>query len=187
MQALRAAWPERLAGVAARDLVFIDESGCNRAMTRTHARSLAGTRAFASAPRNWGDNVSIISALAINGPLATLHLPGAVNGEAFLLYVREVLCPKLWPGAVVVLDNLGAHRAKAVRAQLAAVGARLEYLPPYSPDLNPIELAWSKLKSFLRKAAARTTETLYAAIAAGLLTLSASNAEGWFKHCGYQG
>ena len=172
--------------MAARDLVFIDESGCNRAMTCTHARSLAGTRAFASAPRNWGDNVSIISALGFDGPLATLHLPGAVNGEAFLLYVKEVLVPKLWPGAVVVLDNLGAHRARAVRAQIKAAGARLEYLPPYSPDLNPIELAWSKLKRFLRKAAARTTEALYAAIAAGLQTLSPSNAQGWFRHCGYQ-
>ncbi len=187
MQALRAAWPERLAGVATRDLVFLDESGCNRAMTRTHARSLAGTRAFAAAPRNWGDNVSIISALSLEGPLATLHLPGAVNGEWFLLYVREVLCPKLWKGAVVVMDNLSAHKAKAVRALIEAAGARLEYLPPYSPDLNPIELAWSKLKGHLRKAAARTTETLYAAIAAGLQTLSADNARGWFKHCGYQG
>ncbi len=116
-----------------------------------------------------------------------MHLPGAVNGEWFLLYVREVLCPKLWKGAVVVMDNLSAHKAKAVRALIEAAGARLEYLPPYSPDLNPIELAWSKLKGHLRKAAARTTETLYAAIAAGLQTLSADNARGWFKHCGYQG
>ena len=154
--------------MAARDLVFIDESGCNRAMTCTHARSLAGTRAFASAPRNWGDNVSIISALGFDGPLATLHLPGAVNGEAFLLYVKEVLVPKLWPGAVVVLDNLGAHRARAVRAQIKAAGARLEYLPPYSPDLNPIEQVFAKLKALLRRAAARTKEALWDAI--GLLT-----------------
>ncbi len=85
------------------------------------------------------------------------------------------------------MDNLSAHKAKAVRALIAAVGAWLLYLPPYSPDLNPIELAWSKLKSHLRKSAARTTETLYSAIQTGLQTLSASNAQGWFKHCGYQG
>ena len=156
-------------------------------MTRLSARSLCGTRAQASAPRNWGDNVSIIGALSLDGPLASFYLPGAVNGEWFLLYLREVLCPKLWPGAVVVMDNLSAHKAKAVRALLEAVGANLLYLPPYSPDLNPIELAWSKLKGFLRKSAARTTETLYAAIAEGLQTLSASNAQGWFQHCGYQG
>ena len=187
MQALRAAWSAQLAGVAARDLVFIDECGCHRAMTRSHARSRQGTRAFAGAPRNWGDNVSIIGALGLAGPLASFYLPGAVNGEWFLLYVREVLCPKLWPGAVVVLDNLSAHKAKAVRALVEAVGARLLYLPPYSPDFNPIELAWSKLKSHLRKAAARTTETLYTAIEEGLQTLSARNAQGWFAHCGYQG
>ena len=101
--------------------------------------------------------------------------------------MREVLCPKLCKGAVVVMDNLSAHKAEAVRAAIEAVGARLEYLPPYSPDLNPIELAWSKLKSHLRKVAARTTDSLYAAIAEGLQTLSAHNARGWFKHCGYQG
>ena len=172
--------------MAAADLVFVDESGCNRAMTRTHARRLAGTRAHASAPRNWGDNVSIISALCHRGPLATLHLPGSVNGEGFALYVEKVLCPKLWPGAVVVMDNLGAHKVKAIEPLLAAVGARLVYLPPYSPDLNPIELAWSKLKGFLRKTAARTSDALYAAIADGLQTLTADNARGWFKHCGYQ-
>ena len=104
-----------------------------------------------------------------------------------MLYVREVLVPKLWPGAVVVLDNLSAHKAKAVRALIEAAGARLLYLPPYSPDFNPIELAWSKLKGHLRRSAARTTETLYAAIEEGLQTLSAANAYGWFRHCGYQG
>ena len=173
--------------MAARDLVFIDECGCHRAMARTHARSLRGTRAHASAPRNWGDNVSIIGALGREGPLASFYLPGAVNGEWFRLYVREVLCPKLWPGAVVVMDNLSAHKAKAVRALIEAAGARLVYLPPYSPDLNPIELAWSKLKGHLRQSAARTTEALYSAITEGLQTLSASNAQGWFAHCGYQG
>lgn len=188
MQKLRAEHQhEIVTRIDPRDLVFVDESGCNRAMTRTYARSLCGTRARGTAPRNWGDNVSIVGALGLGGPLATMHMAGAINGEAFLLYLDHFLLPKLWPGAVVVMDNLSAHKLKAVRAKIEAVGARLVYLPPYSPDLNPIELAWSKLKGFLRKAAARTTEALYAAIADGLQTLTTQNAQGWFAHCGYKG
>ena len=156
-------------------------------MTRTRARSLCGTRARGNAPRNWGDNVSIVSAPGLSGPLATMHLTGAINGAAFLLYLDHFLLPKLWPGAVVVMDNWSAHKLEAVRARIEAVGARLVYLPPDSPDLNPIELAWSKLESCLRKAAARTTETLDAAIASALQTLTAQNAQGWCAHCGYKG
>ena len=188
MQALRAAHQAGIvARVDPRDLVFVDESGCNRAMTRLYARSPCGTRARGTAPRNWGDNVSIVSALSLAGIVETMHLAGAINGEAFLLYLDKFLLPKLWPGAVVVMDNLGAHKLKAVRAKIEAKGARLVYLPPYSPDFNPIELAWSKLKSFLRKAAARTTAALDAAIAEGLKTLTAQNAQNWFHHCGYLG
>ena len=129
--------------------------------------------------------MSISGALGLAGPLAIFYLPGAVNGEWFRLYVREVLCPKLWPGAVV-MDSLSAHKAKAVRALVEAKGARLVYLSPYSPDFNPTELAWSKLKAHLCKSATRTTETLYAAVEEGLQTLTASNAQSWFKHCGHQ-
>ena len=99
--------------------------------------------------------MSIVSAPGLSGPLATMHLTGAINGAAFLLYLDHFLLPKLWPGAVVVMDNWSAHKLNAVRARIEAVGARLVYLPPDSPDLNPIELAWSKLESCLRKAAAR--------------------------------
>ena len=188
MQKLRAVHQAEIIGqVDPRALVFVDESGCNRAMTRTHARSLCGTRARGNAPRNWGDNVSIVGALSLSGPLTTMHMAGAINGDAFLLYLDHFLVPALWPGAVVVMDNLSAHKLKAVREKIEAVGARLVYLPPYSPDFNPIELAWSKLKSFLRKKAARTTEALYTAIAEGLQTLTPQNAEGWFRHCGYTG
>ena len=188
MQALRAAHrAEVVARVDPRDLIFVDESGCNRAMTRLYARSLCGTRARGTAPRNWGDNVSIVSALSLGGIVETMHIPGAINGEAFGLYLDDFLLPKLWKGAVVVMDNLGAHKVKSVRAKIEAKGARLVYLPPYSPDLNPIELAWSKLKNFLRKRAARTTEALYAAIAEGLQTLTTQNAQAWFAHCGYTG
>ena len=169
----------------AADFVFIDESGVNRAMTRLYARSLCGTRAFGSAPRNWGANVSVISALGLAGPLASLYLHGSTDGAVFLAYVREILVPALWPGAVVVLDNLGAHKVRGVREAIEAAGARLLYLPPYSPDFNPIELAWSKFKTYLRSVQARTTEALGHAIAEGLERISAQDARGYFKHCGY--
>ena len=154
-------------------------------MTRAYARSLCGTRAFGSAPRNWGDNVSILGALCLRGTLEPMCVNGATNGQVFLTYLKDVLIPQLWPGAVVVMDNLNAHKVKGVRELLEAAGARLLYLPPYSPDFNPIEMAWSKLKNFLRKTAARTSEALDAAIGEGLHAVSASDARGFFKHCGY--
>lgn len=185
MKGLRAAWPEQTAGIRAEDFVFIDESGVNRAMTRLYARSLCGTRAFGSAPRNWGDNVSILGALTLRGTLEPMCINGATDGSVFLTYLKEVLIPQLWPGAVVVLDNLGAHKLKGVRELLEAAGARLLYLPPYSADFNPIEMAWSKLKSYLRRVAARTSEALDRAIGEGLHAVSAQDARGFFKHCRY--
>lgn len=154
-------------------------------MTRTHARSLRNRRAFGSAPRNWGDNVSILSALGLKGPLASMCINGATDGRVFLTYLKEFLVPQLWQGAVVVMDNLGAHKVKGVKELIESAGARLIYLPPYSPDFNPIELAWSKLKNCLRKTAARTTEALDRAIAEGLNSISAGDAYGYFAHRGY--
>ena len=185
MKSLRAAWPVQTAGIRPEDFVFMDESGVNRAMTRLYARSLRGTRAFGSAPRNWGDNVSILGALCLRGTLEPMCVNGATNGRVFLTYLEKVLAPQLWPGAVVVMDNLGAHKVKGVRERIEAVGARLLYLPPYSADFNPIEMAWSKLKSYLRRVAARTSEALDRAIGQGLHAVSASDAHGFFKHCGY--
>ncbi len=154
-------------------------------MTRLSARSLRGTRAFGSAPRNWGDNVSILSALGLRGPLASMYLTGATDGAVFLTYLQKVLVPKLWRGAVVVMDNLGAHKVKGVQTLLEGVGARLVYLPPYSPDFSPIELAWSKFKNHLRKVAARTRRTLARAIRTGLATITPDDAHSFFRHCGY--
>lgn len=185
VQALRAAFPEKLAGVAARDLIFVDESGVNVAMTRLYARSLRGTRAYGTAPRNWGENVSILSALCLEGPLATMYIRGATDGAVFLTYLKEVLVPKLWRGAVVIMDNLRAHKVKGVEELIQAAGARVVYLPPYSPDFSPIELALSQLKNHLRKAAARTTEALGQAISEGLARISPSNARGHFTHRDY--
>jgi transposase len=165
----------------------MDESGVNRAMTRLYARSRVNTRAFGFAPRNWGDNVSILAALSLRGPLQPMCINGATDGRVFLTYLKDVLVPQLWPGAVVVMDNLGAHKVKGVRELIEAAGARLLYLPPYSADFNPIELLWSKLKGHLRKVAARTTEALDRAIAQGLASISAKDARGYFAHRGYLG
>ncbi len=114
-----------------------------------------------------------------------MTLNGAVDGDCFLIYVREVLCPTLSAGDIVVMDNLGAHRVAGVDEAIAAKGARVAYLPPYSPDFNPIEKCWSKIKTALRKAKARTREALEAALKEALLQITAADARAWFIHCGY--
>jgi transposase len=166
-------------------MVFIDEAGVNVAMARLHGRAAPGARAIGAVPQNWGDNVSIISALGHDGLRASLTVAGAVDGDVFLIYVREVLCPTLKPDDIVVMDNLGAHKVEGVREAIAAAGARLEYLPPYSPDLNPIEKCWSKIKTALRAAAARTREALDDALSVAISAVSAQDAKRWFRFCGY--
>jgi transposase len=187
VQAQRAQYRQQIAAVRPEDLVFVDESGVHRAMTRLYARSPRGQRAHGSAPRNYGDNVSVLGAINLHGPVAGLCVPGSADGELFRTFVQRVLTPALWPGAVVVLDNLSTHKVKGVREAIEAVGARLVYLPPYSPDFNPIELAWSQLKAHLRQAAARTTTALYRAIADAFDALTPTHARGYFAHCGYCG
>jgi transposase len=187
VQAQRQQYREQLAEVRPEDLVFVDESGVNRGMTRLYARSPRGQRAYGSAPRNYGPNVSVLAALSLAGPLASLHVEGSTDGDLFRLFVQQVLAPVLWPGAVVVWDNLSIHQVAGVREALEAAGARLVYLPPYSPDLNPIEFAWSKFKTHLRKAAARTTKALHQALSEALAAISPSDVQGYFRHCGYCG
>ena len=134
-------------------------------------------------PRNRGRNTSILAAMSPAGLLATRTLEGSTNTAKLLSYLEEVLCPVLRPGQTVILDNLPAHKNRAVRARVEAAGCRLVFLPAYSPDFNPIEHAFAKLKAFLRKAKARTREALEEAIAAGLATITSQDACGWFKHC----
>ncbi len=176
-----------MAAVASRNLIFIDESGANLSFCRLWARSPRGLRALGSTPQNWGENVSILSALSLGGILASMHVEGATDGEVFRTYFRRVLAPCLWPGAVVVLDNLSSHKVAGVQEAIEAAGARLHFLPPYSPDLNPIEQAWSKLKAHLRKAGARTYRTLSRSIKEGLELITPQDAQGFFNHCGYLG
>ncbi|HEX8634161.1 MAG TPA: IS630 family transposase [Pyrinomonadaceae bacterium] len=164
---------------------FIDESGTNIAMTRLYGRAPRGERVTGSTPRNYGQNITLLASLSATGVGAVMTVEGAADGDVFRTYVGEVLAPTLSEGDIVVLDNLGAHKVAGVREAIEARGARLIYLPPYSPDLNPIERCWSKIKTALRAAEARTREALEAAIRQALATVTESDARAWFKHCGY--
>jgi transposase len=169
----------------AETLVFVDESGCNRAHTPLYGWAPRGERAVAQAPRNRGPNTTVLAALTTEGVQAPMLIEGSTNTEVFLTYLDEVLCPALQPGRTVVMDNLNVHRAAAVRQRIEARQCQLVFLPGYSPDFNPIEEAFSKLKSYLRRAKARTRERLEGAIAEGLQRITAQNARHWFTHCGF--
>jgi transposase len=164
---------------------FIDESGVNLAMTRLYGRAPKGERVLGAVPQNYGVNVTMLGALGMQGIQAMMTVEGATDADVFLAYVEHVLAPTLRPGDLVVMDNLRAHKVAGVQQALAERGARLIYLPPYSPDLLPIEQCWSKLKAYLRKVQARTREALEIAITQALATITAADAHGWFRHCGY--
>jgi transposase len=181
---LRYEFRDLVLSVDLHNLVFVDESGVNIGMARLFARSIRGERAVGKIPRNTGENVSLIGALSLEGLIATMSVKGSVDTDVFLTYLSHVLLPQLWPGAIVVMDNLKVHHATAVRAAIEAVGARLVFLPPYSPDLSPIELCWSKVKQFLRSQAAPTYEALHQAITQAVNAITEDDAFGWFAHCG---
>jgi transposase len=154
-------------------------------MTRMYARAPAGFRAIDAVPKNWGDNVTVTAALTLDGIVAPMMLYGAMDALAFEGYIEHFLAPELHPGDVVVLDRLNAHKTDRVRDLVEARGADLVYLPPYSPDFNPIEHAWSKLKACLRKAGARTLRKLRRALRWALLEITSQDAHGYFSHCGF--
>lgn len=165
--------------------MFLDESGARADMTRTRGRAPRGERVVAKVPGGHWRVVTVIGAVRTTGPFAAATLVGATDGDAFRAYVREVLAPQLRAGDVVVMDNLSPHKSPAVREAIEAAGATLRYLPPYSPDFNPIENLWSKVKQFLRSAAARTFDLLCEAIDAALASVTADDCRGYFNHCGY--
>ena len=154
-------------------------------MTPRYARAPRGQRAQGAVPRNHGRNTTLIAALSAEGVGAAMALPGALDGAAFVAYVRAFLVPTLRPGQIVVLDNLAVHKHPAARRLIEARGCRLLFLPPSSPDFNPIEHAFAKLKEYLRRAGARTADALHGAPAAALATITAADAHAWFRHCGY--
>jgi transposase len=185
VQARREAWREQTADLDLRRLVFIDESGAKTNMTRLYGRACGGQRVVDAAPRGQWHTTTMLSSMRLDGSTEALVVEGPTDAAVFQAYVEQVLAPRLRPGDIVVLDNLAPHKAPAALAALAAAGAQVWFLPPYSPDLNPIEKMWSKVKAFLRKAEARTEEALFAAIAAALETITASDAANWFTSCGY--
>ena len=172
-----------------RDLVFVDESGIDTRMVRRYARAVPGERAHGSTPLGRYGRLTIVGGLCLEGLLAPMSSTAAMNTDLFLGYVDQVLIPELVekkPSAVVVLDNLKPHLAVEVREKLELAGLRLLYLPPYSPDFAPVEQAWSKLKTRLRTAAARTLEALERALAEVINCITSQDARGYFAHCGYE-
>jgi transposase len=181
----RAAWRDLTGYLPVNDLLFVDEFGSNIGLTPLYARAPRGERAFGLAPRNWGKNTTLIAGLSLAGIQAPMMLEGAVDTLAFEAYVEQVLAPSLKPDQIVVLDNLSAHTGERVRQMIEAKGCQVLFLPAYSPDLTPIEEAFSKLKAWLRRLGARTREALPEAIAQALERITAQDARGWFWHCGY--
>lgn len=170
----------------ARRLVFVDESGFNTSMTRLRARAPRGKRAYGKVPRNRGKNTTLIAAITLQGGMGiSMAVEGATDALAFEAYVEHFLAPTLEKGQVVVLDGLGAHRTHRVRELIEAREADLVFLPSYSPDLNPIEEAFSKIKALVRKEGARVREALVEAIGRALAAVTIEDAAGWFTHAGY--
>jgi transposase len=166
-------------------LVFIDETWAKTNMTRTHGYAPRGERLVAAAPHGHWHTTTFVGALTARGFIAPMVVDGAVNGDVFRAYVEQVLVPELRRGDVVVMDNLGSHTLAGVRAAIEGAGCRLLFLPPYSPDLNPIENAFSKLKRLLRTAAERTVDGLWSAVGRLLDRFTRRECRNYFRHCGY--
>ena len=181
----RKTWLERIASIDPQRFIFFDESGAKTNMTRLYGRTLDGGRLVDSAPHGHWSVTSILSAFRFDGSTASMSLQGATDRLAFEAYVEHVLLPTLRPGDILVLDNLQPHKSPRVAEWIRQAGAELWFLPPYSPDFNPIEKMWSKIKAYLRKIKARSQHALEAAIAAALKRITAHDAAGWFRHCGY--
>jgi transposase len=183
----RAVFCERVGQLDPKELVFLDETGITTAMTRRHARAPRGARAHGSAPGGWR-RLTVLGALSGDGMIAAMSIEAATTTRVFLAFLQSVLIPELrrrHPGATVLMDNLSAHKPKAVEDALTKAGVKLPYLPRCSPDLSPIEPGWSKLKQVLRTAEARTRDALETALLPALDSITPADAHGWFNHCGY--
>jgi transposase len=183
---LRAAWRTLVAGrLDARRFVFVDEMGANTSLSAIYGWARRGQRAYFRAPRNWGANVTLLSSMSRSGMGPSLAVEGPTTREVFEAYLERVLTPELRPGQIVVMDNLSAHKGSRIRQLIEERGCELRYLPSYSPDLNPIEEAFSKVKGMLRGAEARGREALIEAMGKALCAVSSSDARGFFAHRGY--
>ena len=165
--------------------MFLDESGVTTEMTRRYGWAPRPQRVSEAVPAGHWRTLTVLAALTLEGVLASMTIESPTDGDVFLAFLEQVLGPKLQPGHVVVLDNLGAHKVEGVRGLIESRGAQLLYLPPYSPDFNPIEQAWSKVKQLLRGAKARLLDQLEPAIARSIAAITPQNAQAFFRHCGY--
>jgi transposase len=181
----RARWAKSKKQISHARLLFVDESGAKTNMTRRYARAARGVRAYDRVPCGRWETTTMIAAVGRNGPQAPWVIEGPIDGHSFATWATHVLAPTLIPGDIVVLDNLSAHRNSEAASAIEAKGATVWFLPPYSPDLNPIEKMWSKIKALLRKAKARDPETLFTAIGSAFAAVSKSDIQNWFASCGY--
>ena len=166
--------------------MFLDESGVTTEMTRRYGRAARGERVHDAVPAGHWRTLTLLAALSLGGVRAAMTVETPTDGDVFLAYVEQVLGPRLEAGEVVILDNLPAHKVAGVRALIEARGAQLLYLPPYSPDFNPIEQAWSKIKELLRALKARTLPLLDDAVTTAVAAITPDHAVAWFRHCGYR-
>lgn len=185
MKALREAWREVLPTLDPTRLICIDETGASTKLVRLLGRTLRGQRCMAAVPQGHWKTTTFTAGLRVGGLAAPMLLDGPMDGVAFLAYVRQVLVPELRPGDTAVMDNLPAHKVAGVRDAIEAAGAKLLYLPPYSPDFNPIEMLFAKLKAILRSKAARTVDHLWQAVAEALSSFTPSECRNYFKAAGY--
>jgi transposase len=181
----RAEFRARAANWLVKRLKWLDETGSQLNLTRDYGRALPGARVVEGVPSAYGSNFTLMGVLGLQGIEAPWLIEGALDGELFKLYVAKVLAPTLRPGDILVMDNLPTHKVAGIADLIAARGARLEYLPPYSPDYNPIERCWSKIKTYLRKAKARSYRALVRAVKEALATISEADIRAWFEYCGF--
>ena len=181
----RTAWQAAQSTLNPDDLVFLDETSTQTTLTRTHGRAPRGQRLVAAIPRNHGPNITCLAALSITGVGPSLVVEGALDGPLFAHWVTNHLVPTLRPGQLLILDNLSVHKHAAARAAIEAAGCQLRFLPAYSPDFNPIELVFSRLKAYLRKVGARAIAPLMNAIGVALNAVTADHARACFRHAGY--
>jgi transposase len=184
-EAKRRIWHRIVRHIDARRLVFVDESGANITLVPRYGRAPRGQRAIGSVPRNYGENTTLFASLTLDGLSSAMLLDGAADTPSFRVYVDHILVPTLHRGQLVILDNLSVHKQTPIRRAIEAAGCRVLFLPSYSPDLTPIEQAFSKIKAYLRRVAARTREALQVALAQAIDLVTATDATGFFRHCGY--
>ena len=181
----RAAWAQEMPTIDVSRLVFLDESGINTDLARRYGRSIGKRRVVDHVPLNTPRTTTILSSIRLDGRTARMVFSGGVTGERFKVYLKETLLPTLLPGDILVMDNLGSHKVSGVADMVRSAGVELLYLPPYSPDLNPIEMMWSKIKAFLRKHRPRSIDALLGLLPQAFASVSPDDCLAWFSASGY--